>query len=85
MRRDRKWLTHAAPPGFNLPERTRMRIDATVTRGDGTFWVSIYRKIRGKNLWVKRSNAETDAAFAKAEGAAQLAFLKSVELPALAH
>jgi hypothetical protein len=53
MRRDKKWLTHAAPRGFKLPERTRRRPDVKATRGDGTYWVNLYRKIREKNLWVK--------------------------------
>jgi hypothetical protein len=86
MRRDKKWLTHAAPRGFKLlPERTRRRPDVKATRGDGTYWVNLYRKIRGKNLWVKRTAAEIDAAFAKTEGIARMAYLRNVELPALAH
>jgi len=87
MRRDRKWLTHAAPPGFKFPERTKDRVWSEVKRCDDSSRLSvpIYRKVRGQDVWIKRTDAEIKAALSKAAGTAQLAYLRKFELPALAH
>jgi hypothetical protein len=88
MRRDRlNRLTHALPPGFSLPERTTEKSCCGIKRGDGSGRISVplYRKIRGQDVWIKRTEAELDAALSKAATTKQLAYLRNVELPALAH
>jgi hypothetical protein len=83
----RRRLTHALPAGFTFPEHTEEEHWTTVKRCDesGRISVPMYRKIRGKDVWVKRTEAEIDAALSKATATKQLAYLRKVELPALAH
>jgi hypothetical protein len=88
MRRNRlNRLTHALPPGFRFPERTTEKSWSEIKRGDGSgrIAVPLYRKIRGQDVWIKRTEAELDAALSKAANTKQLAYLRNVELPALAH
>ena len=88
MRRDRlNRLTHALPPGFSFPERTTEKSWSEIKRGDGSgrIWVPLYRKIRGQDVWIKRTEAELDAALSKAANTKQRAYLKNVVLPTLAH
>ncbi len=78
---------HAAPRGFKFPERTKDRVWSEVKRCDdsGRLSVLIYRKVRGQDVWIKRTDAEIEAALSKAAGTAQLAYPRKFELLTLAH
>lgn len=52
MRRDKKWLTHAAPAGFVLPECTKDKHWSMADGCDdaGRISIPMYRKTRGQDV-----------------------------------
>ena len=73
---------------FELPERTADKSWSEIKATDDCCRLSVplYRKMRGQDVWVKRTGAEIKAALAKAAATKQRAYLKSVDLTSsLAH
>jgi hypothetical protein len=72
---------------LNLPERieaekTTFEIAPTYAWEISVPW---YRKVRGQDVWIERTEAEIDAYISKAMAAKELDYLRNVELPALAN
>jgi hypothetical protein len=87
MRRDNGWQPRSLAPGFSFPERTEDEHWSTIKIWDGSGRISVplYRKVRGQDVWIKRTKDELDVALLKATATEQLAYLRKVKLPALAH
>jgi hypothetical protein len=80
-------VTNRLPPRSNLPERiegekTTFEIAPTYA---WDIYVPSYRKVRGQDVWIERTEAEIDAYLLKAMAAKELDYLRNVELPALAN
>ena len=75
-----KRVIHDLPAGFSLPER--IEDDAPNLRiEEGRISVSLYKKVRGQNVRLLRTDAEIDAAKSEKTARRQRAYLCEVELP----
>jgi hypothetical protein len=94
---DMKRVIHDLPAGFSLPDRIEgeaptvrigqaPRADASAVlieprEYEGDIWVSAYKKVRGQDVWLLRTDAEIDAAISKIAARRHRAYLWDVELP----